>query len=245
MADPNPLNEWQATQEYWQLLGDPIFRGESVTPGDGRPVIVIPGLFGNDLYLQTIRTWLQRIGYQPLASNIIWNVGCAKRLLGDVQQVLEQIPDAAAPVAVIGHSRGGLLAKALASTYPDRINKMILVGSPLGGMLAAGPDRMQQYMDTLQANTARSMVFNAGRTAMRVMDPDCDMPVCGCEYMQRLHAPLPGSTQVTCIYSIDDPIVPPPVSMLVGGNNIQVGGTHAGLMFNREVYPYVAAALAI
>lgn len=246
MAEINPLNEWQAAQEYWQLLTDPVYRGQGVAPGDGRPVLVIPGLFGNDLYLQTLRTWLTRIGYRSVASSIVWNAGCAKRLQADVQRALDA-PELAdvSNIAVIGHSRGGLLAKALTSANPERINKLLLVGSPLGGMLSAGPDRMQDYLEIMQQSPTRSMVFNAGRAAMRMLDPNCEMPLCNCSYMHHLHAPLPGSVQITNIYSENDPIVPVPLSLMPFGHNIPVGGSHAGLMFNREVYPYLAAALAI
>jgi hypothetical protein len=31
-------------------------------------VMVIPGFLGNDGYLETLRGWLRRIGYVPLAS---------------------------------------------------------------------------------------------------------------------------------------------------------------------------------
>ena len=79
-----PLSEAQAMQEYMALHADPVLNGQGVPQGDGSSVLVLPGLFGNDLYLATIRTWLTRIGYKPVASNILWNVGCPRRLLENV-----------------------------------------------------------------------------------------------------------------------------------------------------------------
>ena len=44
--------------ELGKLLIDPVFYGAEVARGDGRLVVVIPGLFGGDLYLEPLRVWL-------------------------------------------------------------------------------------------------------------------------------------------------------------------------------------------
>ena len=88
MADTDPLGEAQAFEEFWALQTDPIFRGEGIPQGDGARVLVIPGLLANDFYLMTMHTWLNRIGYQPITSDILWNVGCPKRLMGSIADKL-------------------------------------------------------------------------------------------------------------------------------------------------------------
>ena len=80
MADVDPLREARAFEEYLALQRDPVLRGEGVPPGDGRRVLVLPGLFSNDVYLATVRVWLARIGYTPVASGVALNVGCPRRL---------------------------------------------------------------------------------------------------------------------------------------------------------------------
>ena len=35
--------------QFGRFLVDPVFHGTGVPRGDGRPVVVIPGLFGGDL----------------------------------------------------------------------------------------------------------------------------------------------------------------------------------------------------
>lgn len=247
MSESSPP-EWQASREYWQLHGSEIYRGVGVVPGESKPVLVLPGLFGNDLYLHTVRDWLKRMDYQPVASSIAWNVGCPRRLLSDAERQLEKaLSMSEGDVALVGHSRGGLLAKALATRHADRIRNLVLVGSPLGGMLRAGPQGMQAYADAMAngSSQAQRMVFSSGRSFIRMLDPDCDSPVCQCEYMDALFAPLPNHMQVTSIFSRSDPIVPPGMSYMPYGQNIVVNGTHSGLMFNQEVFSYLAAALAI
>ena len=62
------------------LHSDPVFYGRGVPRGDGRLVVVVPGLFGNDMYLQPLRGWLQRMGYSATRSSLTLNAGCPNRL---------------------------------------------------------------------------------------------------------------------------------------------------------------------
>ena len=246
MADTDPLGEAQAFEEFWALQADPIFRGEGLPQGDGARVLVIPGLLANDFYLMTMHTWLNRIGYQPITSDILWNVGCPKRLMGSIADKLSGLLSKDdRPIHLVGHSRGGLLAKAIAHQYPETTRSLTIVGSPLAGMLYAGPEGLNAFASFMeQDNTVRQFVFNAGKSLTRLVDPNCDSPTCGCEYYDALFAPVADHIPVTSIYSVSDIVVPAPSSHLAFGTNIQVDGTHSGLMFNREVYPHVAKALA-
>ncbi len=55
---PSLARESFAWAEFVQLLADPVYYGAGVSRGDGRLVLVLPGLFGNDWYLQPLRVWL-------------------------------------------------------------------------------------------------------------------------------------------------------------------------------------------
>ena len=245
MAKRTPLDEWQAGQEYWQLLAADIYRGEGCHKANGQAVIVIPGLFANDLYLLAMRGWLDRIGYRSVASSLAWNVGCPKRLLKELKEPIEKVLDeAGGRVAIVGHSRGGLLGKALASRYSDRVSCLVVIGSPLGGMLRSGREGMAAYADRLAGTPGGKMMYDAGRGFMQALDPDCNSPDCTCDYMDCLFASLPEEVPVTSIYSSSDPIVPPALSHMPYGENHVVDGTHSGLMFNVEVYPHLERALA-
>ena len=72
---------------------------------------------------------------------------------------------------------------------------------------------------------------------------DCNLPQCGCEYFQNLGRELSGKTAVLSIYSRDDAVVPYEASVVTGGRNVEVGGTHVGLVYNREVYRVLARSL--
>src|SRR5262249_40380798 len=70
----DPLRiESRAVTELAQLHSAPIFYGRGAPRGDGRVVLVVPGLFGNDVYLGPLRGWLRRIGYTPVRSSLVVN----------------------------------------------------------------------------------------------------------------------------------------------------------------------------
>ena len=94
------------------------------------------------------------------------------------------------------------------------------------------------------AGVSHSAVAAAGQQAMRLFDPDCTVPACGCEYVQDIVRPLAPSTKVLSIASRDDPIVPARASELRAGDNVVVGGSHSGLAHNKAVYEHLGRFLA-
>jgi pimeloyl-ACP methyl ester carboxylesterase len=220
-----------------QLLADPVYYGAGVPRGDGRLVVVLPGLFGNDWYLQPLRAWLGRIGYQAVPSTLVVNAGCPERLTREIESNLSRRRQARpGRIALIGHSRGGILARAIASRLGDDVSHLVLLGSPVGGIT--------RWSGAVGWNTgAHSGVAAASTRARRLLDPECSVPSCGCPFPQDLTAPLAGSTSVISIFSREDPIVPAWSCDIPGAQNIAVSGTHIGLASNRTVYRELAAAL--
>lgn len=248
MADDSLSSEARAWNEYRALRNDPVFRGEGVTRGDGAAVLVLPGLFGNDFYLQPLRSWLSRIGYRPLTSSITINVGCPERIRARVQRAIDrQLRDTRAPLSIVGHSRGGMLGRALAADLGDRCAAFVALGSPVGALLHRGREglhAMAAGQDSGARQIAADVVVDAGRRAMRVFSPDCEFPACDCRYVEHLLAPLARSTRAYAIYSSEDPVVSPDASPMPGAVNIEVTGSHSGLVVNRAVYRHLSALLA-
>src|ERR1700730_18421597 len=94
---PSEQARWQALArealafgEIASLLRDPIYRGEDVTRGDGRLVVIIPGLFGSDFYLWPLRRWISRIGFRPSTSGLSVNAGCPDRLTSEIEKWIER-----------------------------------------------------------------------------------------------------------------------------------------------------------
>lgn len=239
-------SERRALREYLDLLGSPTYRGVGLPRGEGRTVIVLPGLFGNDFYLTPLRKWLRRLGYRPELSMVGVNAGCANRLLDRVSSRVLPRLKAEREIAIIGHSRGGMLGKAVAVELGERVSHFIALGSPLGGMLRLGSEGFAALARAGpdQQKVASPGVMRAGQSAMRLLDPDCDAPMCGCEYMRAVLSPWSVNTRLTAIYSPQDPIVHPEACRLSGARNIEVSGSHGGLVVNKAAFEHMAIALA-
>ena len=119
---PLPTDRWwgdHLREVRWQLelgrlLVDPVFRGGGVPRGDGRPVILMPGLGAGDQTLLVLAAWLRRIGYRPHLCGFVANVSCSDRAVERVERRLEAVHARYdRRVALIGHSRGGHYARAL------------------------------------------------------------------------------------------------------------------------------------
>ncbi len=227
-------SEARALGELAALHRDPVFYGRGIPRGDGRTVLVIPGLFGNDLYLRPLRSWLSRIGYAPVRSGVSINAGCPERLRTEVERSLSpQLARRTGPIAIVGHSRGGMLGWAIASRLQERVSHLALLGSPAPAVVAM----MQQDITRAPSTVARSSVAAAGARAVKLLDPDCKVPACGCPYTDDLRRPLSPATRVMAIYTRDDPIVRPAACRVPAGENVEIGGTHGGLVYNRAALP--------
>ena len=231
--------ELRASGELGRLMANPIWYGAGAPRGDGRPVLVLPGLFGNDLYLMPLHGWLMRLGYRPVLSTLAVNAGCPETLRGSAQRSLEAQLRPGQRAAIIGHSRGGMLGWAMAAALGERISQLVLLGSP-----AAAVASMMSRGSIDPTGVAASRVAEASNVARRILSPRCNVPECGCPYVTDMRRPLNGATKVTSIYSTEDPIVPASACRVMGAENIEVRGSHSGLAQNVEVYRALARVLA-
>jgi pimeloyl-ACP methyl ester carboxylesterase len=236
------LTEAGAAVEYAALLADPVYRGVGVPRGDGRPVAVLPGLFANDLYLTPLRDWLRRVGYTPVRSALAINAGCPERLSRTIAEQIERAAGGAGKVAIIGHSRGGILGWAVANRMGSRVSHLILLGSP-AAMVADGVRAGGSWQPSALGAVTRG-VRAASDRARALLDPECDFPACGCPYTAAMAMPLDFHTRLVAIASSDDAIVPADFAAAPHGENHVDRGSHSGLAANASVYRLLGAILA-
>lgn len=132
---------WQPAAELGLLLADPVYWGWGVPRGDGHAVLVLPGLFAGDRYLEALRRWLQRIGYTPVRSGLRRNPGWSERLVRELGAVAAEAAERTGrPVTIVGHSLGGVLGRSIAARRPDVVRHVITLGSPIahGGRTPRG-----------------------------------------------------------------------------------------------------------
>ena len=102
--------------------------------GQGRPVIVIPGLLSNDRSTALLRSSLAAAGFVVEG----WGQGLNTGARPDQIARLEaRLADLAArtgqPVVLIGWSLGGLFARVLAQRHPGLCRLVVTLGSPFSG----------------------------------------------------------------------------------------------------------------
>ena len=108
--------------------------------GEGRPVLLIPGFLAGDGTLTTMSSGCGRAGGTPPRAGFRANVACSEDACLRLEERLEELAaDTGSRVAIIGQSRGGVLARALAARRPDLVSGIVTLGSPVVSQLAVHP----------------------------------------------------------------------------------------------------------
>jgi hypothetical protein len=102
--------------------------------GDGHPVLVLPGLVASDVSTRPLRGFLRNHAYAAHGWKLGRNQGYFRGL---EQRIVDRIHDLRGrygrKVSLVGWSLGGLYARQLAKTRPDKVRCMISLGSPFAG----------------------------------------------------------------------------------------------------------------
>lgn len=205
-----PWRRWRARAE---LAAAP--RGEG-------PVLVLPGMGVGDLSTLSLRRYLRALGHDARG----WGLGRhrpdAARTLSRLLPRLEELAATARrPVALVGWSLGGVVARELARLRPDLVRRVITLGAPVVGGVR---------------HTAIAGLF-------RLQGWDLD------EVARRVEAAsaVPIRVPVTAIWSRRDGIVAWQAcvdSRTPGAENLEASSCHWGLGLDPEVLLAVAERLA-
>ena len=118
--------------------------------GRGQPVILLHGWLGSWGLWQETMSFLGRY-YRTYALDF-WGFGesgkkretyAVQDFVSLVDQFMEQLGIANAPL--VGHSMGGTVSLSVAIKYPQRVNKVVVVGSPIVGSSLALPLKLAGY----------------------------------------------------------------------------------------------------
>ena len=223
--------------EVLLLRAAPAYYGFGVPRGDGSGVVIIPGFLGTDIYLMEMYAWLHRLGYRPYFSGIGLNAECPNLLIRrHLDETMNRaVCETGGPVHVIGHSLGGIIARSLAGQRPADVASVITLGSPFRGTVV--------HSQVLKAAefVRKKILLRHGEGVL----PDCYTGRCTCQFLDSLRRDLPPGVAETAIYTKTDGIVD--WRFCITENpavDIEVPGTHIGLVFNPTVYDILARRLA-
>jgi triacylglycerol lipase len=242
--EPDDRRDWLASllgEMRWQaetarLLIDPVWLGAGVPHGHGEPLMVVPGLLSGDSSLLLLRQWLRRIGYTPEWARMPFNTDCSDRALRALERRVQRIVQRnGAPISLIGHSRGGILGNALATRRPDLLRRVISLGSGHRDGFDVTP-ALRPMIVTLR--TYHRL------TTDRVSRHGCMTQACSCSFGVASRAPFPDSVELVSIFSKSDGFANWRSSQVPYARNVEITGSHLGLVANRKAYRAIALALA-
>ena len=138
------------------------------------------------------------------------------------------------PAVMIGQSRGGGLARALARRRPELVDGLVTLGSPQVDPLAVHPFVRLQ----LQA------VSRLGSLGVpRLFKRSCLEGECCASFWEDAATPLDDGVRFVSIYSKSDGIVDWRACLDPQAEQVEVRSSHCGMAVNAGVFRAVAAAL--
>lgn len=185
--------------------------------GRGRPVLVVPGFLANDLSTRPLRAGLSRAGFRAHGWKRGRNLGLKDDILDAIDDRVRQI-GRGEPVALVGWSLGGLIAREFAKVAPDRIAKVVTLGSPIRG--------------DLRRNN------NVWRVYEWVAGHPVDAPPIECALEEK------PPVETIAIWSRKDGIVAGHAARGCSDRAVEIGCGHIEMVFAPEAIRAVVAALA-
>lgn len=212
---------WWWAQDYayalaWQLGGLFAGRPKSYLSGDGRPVVVIPGIWESWTFMVPLIRRLHRAGH-PV--HVIVDLGLNRRSVADTAGVAAEFlrDHDLRDVALVAHSKGGVIGKYL-MTFLDTDSRVALMAA------VAAPFTGSAY--------ARYLVLPSLR-ALSPTDPTTVL----------LTASTAANSRIVSIFGVFDPHIPEG-SALVGATNIELDdGGHFRLLGRASVGAIVVDAV--
>jgi pimeloyl-ACP methyl ester carboxylesterase len=190
-------------------------------PGTSVPVILVPGFASGDLSLAMLARHLRRGGHRTFRSEIGANVGCTDAM---VQRLLRRVDRVAADeerrVALVGHSRGGMIVKLAAQRRPDLVAGIVVLTAPVTGTLSVAAHVRKQL----------ELLFRLHlRGWTKIIAQDCVTGECAARIAAELEAPFPPGVAYTSVYSRHDAIIDWHTCLDPAAELIEVTSSHSGM----------------
>lgn len=191
--------------------------------GDGHPVLVLPGFIASDISTSKLRLFINNLGYDALSWDLGRNHGKVETLELLSKRIEQIYTERQEKISIVGWSLGGIFARQLAKSHPEKIRQVITMGSPFRGIT--------------QPNNV-SWLYNIISGGKRVVDLDPELLA---------DIPKPAPVPTTAIYSKEDGVVPWEACTEAETDalhqNVQVHGSHLGMGVNPAVLKIIAQQL--
>jgi hypothetical protein len=217
---------------YW--LGALTHPWPRVQPLNSKVVMLIPGFMAGDVTLTPLANFCRWLGHSAVYAGIWSNSECPRDTMQKLNSRLAAVHEKfEQPIVVIGQSLGGVYAREIAREQPEKVERVISLGSPLRQPRKAANLAVQAV--------ARSMAALRGK-AQGCLSDSCQ---CGLALSDESPAHVPA----THVYSRSDGVVHWQSCVDLSGaptvENVEVMGSHVGMGVNADVYRIIADRLAM
>jgi pimeloyl-ACP methyl ester carboxylesterase len=219
-----------------QLLRHSAWRSVTAGQGAGLGVLLVPGFGCGDHTLTMTAKWLRARGYRPAGARIGLNVGCTTKLADRLERRLVEHAEATGRrVVLLGQSRGGWLARLVATRRPDLVRGLVSLGSPVLDPLGAHPKavRVAQFLARLSALGVPGL-----------LEEDCFTGRCFEDSTTALALPIPDTVPALAVYSRQDRIAPWRLCQDPYAECVEIRSSHTGMALHPAFYHALAPRLA-
>jgi pimeloyl-ACP methyl ester carboxylesterase len=123
----------KAALESLTIARQSLVIGASSHYGDGKPIVLVPPLWGSDLALLPLSAWLKGLGYRPVTAGLLLNLGDSHAY----RTLSESIRDVTARVGrkavLLTHSSGLPLALQAAERRRESVSDVVVFDAPHRG----------------------------------------------------------------------------------------------------------------
>jgi pimeloyl-ACP methyl ester carboxylesterase len=217
------------------LLADPVYHGQGVPPGGGRPVLLLTGFLAGDASLWMLGEWLRRSGYHVDGGRMGLNADCAGETVRRVTELARAQAARHGPLIVIGQSRGGLIGAALAAREPELVCGLITLGSPFLDNFAVHP--------AVRAGVQALAALGNGSTR-GVMSTACVGGSCCGGVADEALKRFPRGVPFVSVFSRSDGVVDWHACLHPAAEHVEVCCSHLGMAADADAYRAVAHALS-
>jgi triacylglycerol lipase len=209
--------------------------GRGTSTSSRMPVLLIPGLMAGDWAMRPLRQHLRKQGFPTANAGIGLNIGCTTDLLTRLEARLDSvIREHGRRPAVVGHSRGGTLAKLLVMRRSRDVAGLVALAAPNADPLAVS------RVVGLQLR----MLNRLSAAGMRgLLGADCLTGECADSAWRELQRPFPSDLPYVLLYSKDDGVVDWQACCDPAAELVKLRGSHMQMAMSHDVRRIVAAAL--
>ena len=212
-----------------QIIGQ---RVAQPAPSNLVPVVLVPGFISGDFSLTVLARSLRRAGHRTFASRIGANLGCTEDMVDRlIQRLVDVVAAEGRKVALVGHSRGGMIAKLAAQRRPELVTSLVVLSAPVTQTLSVAP-HVRKQLELLFRLQARGVP--------RVISQVCLTGECAALIGEELDQPFPSGLPYLSVYSEVDAIIDWHTCLDPGAELVEVPTSHTGMATDPRVLRLVA-----